>query len=370
MYNILYQWYGYTDSDEGKQMTTAPKSGTDWLRTQRARAAGAIPVAPACDTTEAIDSQVERFLQDHGVKYAPKTQIPIGAIDEKSSLSNQARDVPLVPESVDRFAQSIKKGEYLPPVIVFPSGNKVTIVDGNNRYAGHKKAGSQFLPGYVIDENTPSATILLLTVAANNGHGVTPDLTWRVRQAAHLVGVGFTVEQAVLAAGVTKSQLGDYQATQRADARAKSLKIHGFGDLANASRAALGRLPGDPVFYQAARVAIDTGMTSEDVRHLYRDVRALPNEDAQIQHIAKVSAERKLEAQTKKATGGRGRLASPYQSLLSSLGKIQAVDSAAVARQVLTDIDRRELNRRLDQAGEKLIEIQIAIQKAVEEASA
>lgn len=325
-------------------------------------------MAPVCNNTEALDSQVERFLQQHGVKYAPKSQIPIGMFDEKASLGNQARDVPLIPESVERFSLSLKKGEYLPPVIVFPSGNKVVTIDGNNRYAGHKRAGSQFVPGFVIAEDTPSETILLLTVAANNGHGVTPDPSWRLKQAAHLVEVGHTADKACEAAGVTKSQLGDYQAQKRADKRAANMKIHGFADLANTSRATLGRIQLDPVFYQAARVAIDTGMTAEDVRFLYRDVKGLGTQDEQIQHIVKVGAERKLEEKARKATGGGGRLASPYQSLLSSLGKIQALDSAAVARQILTDMDRAELNRRLDQAGEKLIEIQIAIQSANAEA--
>src|SRR4051812_32649496 len=181
-------------------MSKAPSPG-DWLRSQKGKASSAAtPAPPACNGEDAVDSQVERFLQEHGVKYAPKTQIPIGLIDEKQSLANQARDVPIVPESVERFTASLRKGEYLPPVVVFPNGNRVVIVDGNNRFASHKKAGSQFVPGFVIDENTPSETIALLTVAANNGHGVTPDLKWRKRQAVHLVSVGFNADKACAAA--------------------------------------------------------------------------------------------------------------------------------------------------------------------------
>jgi hypothetical protein len=355
---------------EGTPVAKVP-SATDWLRMQRARASQAdAPAPPTCNNVDAIDSRVERFLQDHGVKYAPKSMIALTYFDEKASLSNQARPVPLIPENVDRYAASLKKGEYLPPVIVYPSGQKVVIVDGNNRHAAHKKAGNQFVPGFVIDENTPSETILLLTVAANNNHGSTPDLTHRLRQAANLVGVGHTSETACEAAGVSKNQLGDYMATKRGDQRASGMKIHGFTDLAATSRAMLGRLPLDSVFYQASRVAIDSAMTSDDVRLFYKEIRLLGSENEQIQYVTKISTERKLEAKAKKATGGGGRLASPYQSLLSSLGKIHAVDAAAVARQILTDIDRAELNRRLDAAGEKLIEIQIAIQNALTEVSA
>lgn len=347
-------------------MTKPPASGTDWLRQQRMKAAGAVtPTPPACNNEDAIDSQVERFLQLNGVKYAPKSMIPIAMFDEKASLANQARDVPIVPESVERFTASLRAGEYLPPVIVFPQGNKVVTVDGNNRYASHKRHGSQFVPGFVIDEATPSETIALLTVAANVGHGVTPDLNWRKRQAAHLVSVGFTSDRACSAAGVTKAQLGDFQALTRADARARSLKIQtGWLELPQASRINLGRIALDSVFFQAARCAIDTAMQTEDTRILLKDIKSLGSESEQVAMIAKVSEERKLEAKTKAATGATGRVSSPKQSLFTSLGKIMKIDPAELARQVLTDLDRAELTRRLDKAGEKLIELQIAMNDA------
>lgn len=350
-------------------MSASPvRSGTDWLRSQRAKSAGASqPTLPPCNIQDTQDSLVERWLQQHGVKYAPKTMIPLLMIDEKSSLGNQARDVPLVEDSVIRFTVSLRKGEYLPPIVVYPSGNKVVIVDGNNRHAAHKRFGSTAVPGFVIDENTPSETIALLTVAANNGHGVTPSVAWRLRQAAHLVQVGFAVERAVDAAGVTKSQLNDYLAVQRADAKAKQMKIQGFADLANTVRRDLCRLTLDSVFYQAARTTIDTAMTTDEVRTMVRDVKALTSESEQILHITKIADARKLEEKSRKATGRGGRMSSPYNSLLSSIGKIMVVDGAAVARQILTDFDRRELIRRLDGVGLKLIELQTALESRDEE---
>lgn len=349
----------------------ASNTGTDWLRSQRAKAAAADrPEPPACHNEEAVDSQVERFLQEHRVRYAPKAQIPIDLVDEKTSQQNQARDVPIVPESVERFTASLRKGEYLPPIIVFPSGNRVVIVDGNNRFVSHRKAGSRFVPGYVIAEDTPSETIALLTVAANNGHGVTPDIAWRKRQAAHLVSVGFTAEQACEAAGVSKTQLSDFQALTRADAKAKSLKLTtGWLDLATTTRIAIGRIPNDPVFYQAARAAIDIGLDSDTAKLMLREVKARGSENEQIAYIASFAEQRKLEAKAKEATGATGRVSSAKQSLITAIGKLMHMDPAELARQTLTDLDRQELIRRIDQAGEKLIELQIALSKARVEAA-
>jgi len=282
-----------------------PINGTDWLRQHRnAAAAATTPSAPVCSGEDAIDSQVERFLQQHGVKYAPKTLIPIGLIDEKSSHGNQARDVPLVPESVERFAVSIRKGEYLPPIIVFPNGNRVTIVDGNNRHAGHKKAGSHTVPGFVIAEDTPSETIVLLTVAANNGHGVTPDLKWRKRQAVHLTSLGFTADKACEAAGITKAQLTDFKGLLYADARAKQHRIPvAWNDLPETSRLALGRIPLDGVFILSAHLVIDTGLDSKGTQELLRNIKACSSESEQVTFIAKLSEERKAAARARSATG-------------------------------------------------------------------
>lgn len=352
-------------------MTQRVPSPTEWLRSQRQQAAAAVaPQAPVCNGEDAVDSRVERFLQEHGVKYAPKTQIPMDLIDEKASLQNQARDVPIVPESVDRFTASLRKGEYLPPIVVFPSGNRVVIVDGNNRYASHKKYGSRFIPGFVISEDTPSETIQLLTVAANNGHGVTPDLAWRKRQAAYLVSVGFTTEKACEAAGITKTQLADFQALSRADARAKAMKITGWEDLPATARIHVGRIPLDSVFFQAARCAIDTGLDSEGARLMLKEIKAIGSENEQIHFVAALSESRKAEAKARAATGRANRVSSPKQSLFTALGKIMNVDPAELARQTLTDMDRQLLIRRIDSAGEKLIELQIALNEGQASATA
>lgn len=347
---------------KGTPVPNPPASGIDWLKQQRQQSSHSVPIAPACNAEDAVDSKVEQFLQKYGVRYAPKTSIPIDIIDEKSSLANQARDVPIVPESVDRFAVSLRNGEYLPPVIVFPSGNRVTIVDGNNRYAAHKKVGARFAPGYVIDEATPSETIALLTVAANNDHGVTPDVRWRKRQAAHLVSVGHSAERACEAAGITVAALRDFQSLLRADARAKAMRIAtGWLDMPETTRVAIGKMPTEPVFLQAARCAIDTGLDSKGAQLLLKEVKDLPTESAQVSHIMDVTKQRELENRAKQATGATNRVSSPKQSLVTAVGKLTNIDAQALAQQVLTKMDRDLLQTRLVAAGEAIIELQIAL---------
>lgn len=341
-----------------------PPSPSEWLKAQRNKAATATPKAPAVDTVAALDSQTEKWLQQYGVKYAPKTMIPMSMIDEKGSLTNQARSEPLVAESVEAFTLALKAGEYLPAIVVFPYGSKVRIVDGNNRHASHKKNGSQFIPGFVIDEATPSETIKRLTVNANVGHGVRPDEAWRVRQAVDLIGLGFTLDQACKDAQVTKSKVQAFQAQNKATDRAKALKIGGFGDLVNTSRGLLGALASDPVFYQAARTAVDTGMKIEEVRIFVRDIKGHRDESSQIEYIGKIAGERRLEEQQRKAMGKQNNnaVSSPKNSLVSALGKLLHVDVAALDRSVITQAERQEIVRRCYQASEVLLEVTTALE--------
>lgn len=328
---------------------SAPKSGTDWLRVQAGIANTAVPKAPACPPDKAQQSQVETWLQKHKVQYGPMAQIPIDMIDTKLSRANQARKEALVDDSVERFVHSIKKGEILPPIVVYRVGNKLVIVDGNNRHEAHRKAGSKFIPGYILAEDTPSETIMLMTVDANAHHGVTPPLDWRVTQANDLVAAGWNGDVAADAANISLSQLRDYQVRIRAEARAKQLGVKGFLDLPPTSRVTLGRLNLEPVFHHAVRAAVDTSMTHDDVREMMREIKAAHDEAGMIQTVAKIVKRRQLEKQQATALGKTGaRVSSPKNTLLSALGILRNIDALVLARQVLTDHERDILLNLID----------------------
>lgn len=347
-------------------MSKVPASGTEWLRRQKAQASSATPApAPACANEEAIDSKVERFLQEHGVKYAPKTMIPIELIDETASRNNQARDVPIVPDAVERYAASLRRGDYLPPVLVFPTGNRVTLVDGNNRHASHKKVGNRELPGYVIDPATPSETIRLLTVAANRDNAESVPLRWRKIQAAGLLGIGHSQDEACAAAGITKTQLSEFLALTRADARAKKdgTRVNGFSELPETTRVALGRIVLDEAFRQAARLAVEYQIDAETAKRLNRECRQLASEGEQLTFIASVAEELR---QARALLGDKGKkrpaVSSPKNAYVSAAGKMLNVSTADLVRQTLTEHDRDALVRWCELTASKAVEVQIALE--------
>jgi hypothetical protein len=129
----------------------------------------------------------------------------------------------------------------------------------------------------------------------------------------------------------------------------------------------LGALASDPVFIQASRVAIDTAMKSDEVAHFVRDVKAQTSETEMIAHVGLVAEKRKMEAAAIAALGKAVQIKSPKQGLITGLGKIMHAQPGDIARSVVTDSERAELIKRCDEAGERLIEIMIALDS--EEAS-
>lgn len=340
--------------------STAPRTGTDWLRRVAAKVTGGdtLPVTPAV----AANVEVEAWLQRHGVQYAPAVEIPMHLIDEKRSRGNQARKDPIVAESVDRFAAAMRAGTAFPPIVCYPCGGRVVIIDGNNRQAAARKAGRDTIVGFVVADDTPSELIQLLTVEANAHHGVTPELSWRVKQAVHLTSLEYSDQQAADAAGITIAQLRGARAVAAADERARALRVANFTEIPATARQVLGAIRDEPVFYQAAKTALETAMSTEEIRAFVRQVKALPSEGARIEFIGLVAKERGIERATRKAvTKTLGRVNSPKQSLVTGIGKVLAVDEAALVRQIVTSHDRDQINNRIKLLARKVAALQVAM---------
>lgn len=342
-------------------MTAAKATGTEWLRSQMRRTSPGEPLEVSEQVAAKVE--VEAWLQSHGVEYVGPLQIAMEMIDEKRSRLNQARKDPLVADSVERFAGAMKDGAVFPPIVVYPVAGKVVIVDGNNRQAGARRAGQGFIAAYLIAETTPSELIQLMTVEANGRHGVTPDAQWRTRQALHLTTLGFTDAQAAKAASVTVQQLRTARGIQEADARARELRIGGFSDLPGTSRQALGVLRDQAVFYQAAKTAINTGMSIDDIRNMTREVKGCASEEDRLRVVTRIANDRSIEAQTKRGTGqAANRVKSPKTALITGVGQLMSVKEDDLCRQIITAHDRDLITNRLTLLVDKILSIQVAME--------
>lgn len=310
-------------------------------------------------------AEVELWLQKHGVAYSSLLDLPIANINERKSRQNQARPTALVPESVDRFALALRAGEVLPPVVGYKSGNQVVLIDGNNRDAAHRKVGLQTIRAFVVHPDTASEIIHFMTVEANAGHGVTPELSWRMQQAVWLKSLGFTDEQACAGAAVSAKQFSDHNRAVRAETRAKALKIHDFSVLSTTHKIKLGTLQSDPVFLHASRLVIDYRVTADDTAALLRELKTCGTEASAIACVGRWAENRKMEAKQAAAIGRGSRMTSARTGVVTGLGKIMAADITLICRQTVTDVERSELINRIIKAQDRLLELQIALETVV-----
>lgn len=301
-------------------MAAAPKPGS-WLNKQVSEATSA-PKSDLGDEAASSAAAVERWIQKFDVKYSRLLDLPLSQIDERRSRQNQAREVAVIDDSVNRYAAALKSGDMFPPVVGFYSSGKVVLIDGNNRDAAHRKVSAQTIRAFVLDPETPSETIHLMTVDANAHHGVTPSLQWRLSQANHLMNIGHSQEAACEATAVSKYQLNDYRRSVTAEQRARALRINDFAGLATITKVKLGALPSDPVFASAARAVIDTDMKSAEVIEFVKRVKAEPSESQMITAVQAVVMERQMEQKARAALGKKSQIKSPKQGLITGLGKI------------------------------------------------
>lgn len=338
---------------------SAQTDATKWLL----RHSGKITEHDTLEVSEQVASttKVEAWLQQRGVKYAPATTIPLTMIDERRSRANQARKDALVTESVERFATSFRAGNSFPPIVVYPLASRLVIIDGNNRHEAAKRARLESIWGIIIDAETDGDMIQLLTVEANASHGVTPPLEWRIRQAMHLMLLGHPEPLAAEASGVTALQVKSYKAAQEADARAKVLRVSGFGELSTSTKVAMNAVRSEPVFHAIAVLAASHKLGVEAVREITREVRKARSEAEMLAVVADFVSNFDVENALKKAMK-RGP-SSPKNAVASACGLLDKCDPDALVAQILTPHDRDVINNRLDKTVEKILQIQIAMER-------
>lgn len=340
---------------------TGKAAGTDYLRRVARKIAPGEELAVSEEVAATV--QVESWLQRHEVQYAPPMMIPMSAIDEKRSRQNQARKEPIVPDSVDRYTVAYKEGAKFPPIVGYMLGGKFVIIDGNNRQVAAKKAGLEEILAIMIAADTPSELIQYLTIEANAHHGKSPEVEWRIRQAFQLMGFGYDLEKAAKAVAVSVQTLRNARAVQEADQRARALRIAQFTELPATSKQLLNGLKDDPVFYQAASVAVRTEMVIEDVRIMLKLIKAQRSEGDKLSVIGQIADERNDAEAKRKALGRKTSITSPAHSLAAGTGMLKKIDPSLLVRQILTAADRDLAKKHCKDLEEKLLEIQVALEQ-------
>lgn len=103
----------------------------------------------------ARNDTIEGALIREEVQWEYREGVLLSQIDERASLENQARTVPLNKGLVESYALAMIDGVQFPPLIAYPNGKAWVLIDGNHRYQAAKKIERNAVDVYLVKESDP-----------------------------------------------------------------------------------------------------------------------------------------------------------------------------------------------------------------------
>lgn len=304
------------------------------------------------------DERTETLLKNHEVNFTGPTVIKLVDIDRKTSRHNQAREQAINPEGVERYRQAMRNGDELPAIVVYKLNGKWIIIDGNNRDQAASDEKYEKCRAYIVDPNTPSETLVLMTVAANATNGMSVDKSWVLNNALYLVETGYSREAVSKALKVSVSAIEAHTRERMAGQRANQLRITNWNTMPIRVRQVIGRIRLDKPFVIVAEAAIATHVPySADFGAIVTKINNATSEEESLEIATQWAIAITEHYKQNKRMGKQRATTNHGMGLLTGLGKVNAFNMGIFNATFATDDNRRILNERIDTALSNLFEM-------------
>lgn len=304
-------------------------------------------------------------LDDVGiVKYRYEHYLPLAEIDMERSKRFQTRPgEALLQSEVERYAQALKQGATLPPIIVVQHGKHAyDVISGLHRTAAHERAGRDAIEAWVIEEAS-DVQLSAVAYAENRDHGVPVAEEHRLRQAAHLVSMGMGQAAAAREMLVDREKLTALLANMEFEQRIASVAP----DLINklpASRIARQRLNSikrDSVLVQAVRIAAAGNVGQIGIGEMVKVLnRCRTDEDAQ-EALERFKVQFAEDIQV--SAGGRVNGPAQYGKARRALGLFLGVDAYGLQGEMaqLTPTQKDALRQSIEEVRKYMAKVEEVI---------
>lgn len=287
---------------------------------------------PPTLTGDGRDHATEEWLTSLHVTWTYEPDTPLDRVDIDAGLRNQARSIPLDPDTTERYAQAATDGAVFPPILLRTRkrGRHIPL-DGNHRIAAHHHLG-RINAYHLHDLDDPTAT--LIAYGANSRNGLPLSKEERVRHAVHLVeACGVTPAHAARLLGVHATAIGWHRNSTAALDRARDLGIAATVEpLPMMQRARLGSLTSDPVFAAAARVVAAGRLNQGDTNAFIAKVKQCRSESAALKLCGAELEEHQAAAARKGTTVKARRPDTPHDTARRALTTLAGLRPTDVAR--------------------------------------
>jgi hypothetical protein len=182
---------------------------------------------------------------------------------------------------------------------------------------------------YVVEAEPEMATRLMYE--DNRRHGLPPSDDERIAQAVHLIDTGWTIKAAAECVGVSTGKIDRARAVTIADRRARTLHVDGWTQLPKSSKWRLGSIRSDPVFAEASKLVIASGLDSTKTYELATRLNEARSDAAALKAINTELEVLRSQIQSKAGGNTVRQPTTPRTRLLSAISSMGACDPADVA---------------------------------------
>lgn len=304
------------------------------------------------------DPDLEGRLTKRGVTWTLVVDVPTSTFDLDKSLRNQSRLGELDEPTVSRYVHVLEAGDSLPALVAWEDkrSGKYVIVSGNHRLEAFIRVG---LPVAVYVIEAPSQTILELTFTENLQHGLPPTEAERYRQALQLVENKMAASTAARLLMVSPRKLDNARAALEGKRKAAEwgIKPTDWDRLHAGVQEKLLTTKTDEGFAALTKLALDAGLSADEVKETLTSVNATKSADAQTRLIAEL---RGRVYQPRIAGGGnayvktRGKNATARSTAERAVTLVRHLPDPEAIAGYYTDLDAREAMEHIDDAIAKL----------------
>lgn len=286
--------------------------------------------------------EIERILDDFHVEWEFDPNNKIDVIDEKRSLSNQARvDQPIMPDLVETYAEAMKQGDLFPAVVIHKDGQKWVTVDGNHRLVASKKAGKTVLPAYKV--KAKAETLRVLMTMLNVIHGRALSEKEKLWHAFFLIDAGTTQEKAAEVLRLPIGRLRNAWSLEKANRRAREVGIRGraWTEMPQSTRTRLNNVSNDTAFKALFDLASKAELSGPEVNRVVTEINKQRSEAGQLKVI---ETEGEMLRTRIQSTGGGTvkREVSPKHQLRMHLAAIAKVNLDTIPA-LCTDTEKEQI---------------------------
>lgn len=309
---------------------------------------------PPTEVDPSRDPALEKYFDSKMVDYQFFSALPIEEVDVEASIRNQARiENAVIPSRVAQYAEAKRRGDVFPALVGYRSGNRVVIMDGNNRFHADLEVEARTVPFYIVKGKAEILTVM--TYELNRRNGERPSKVDDEKQGIHLLDTGLTVDEAAATVGLTRNVLQNLWLVEQANRRARFLGIRGWDKLSNTAKKTLRMLGSDVVFREFARFAIDGKLTVTEINEAVRAINAERSEGEQLASIDRVKKTAKEAVQERAGKRQSPNYKNPRALVLAHLNYLAKANAEDIVRACLTVEQRGEIRDQCFEVAERLL---------------